>query len=123
MIQRGRKSAAALAVIPETPPPPPEPPAALTKEQAQVWRDVVTARPNQFIPCLPLVQIYAIHVSLARELAQQIKFVSAGDIRTRNQLLRMLSRESAAIVRLAARLKLLPSRQEPHHPGPRPWEG
>lgn len=74
MAQRGKKSAAALSVVPAPTETRPEPPAELTDEQAEVWRSVVATKdPNWFSDDThKLLVSYCKHASIAAALDREI---------------------------------------------------
>lgn len=76
MTQRGRKSAAALAVVsPEIGAPRALPPAGLTPAQRVVWLETVNSKPSEWFgpEHVPMLEAYCRHVATARALAQQIE--------------------------------------------------
>ena len=128
MNHRGRKSAAELSVIPlaerALPAPELEPPPGLSESAAEIWRGVVRARPRQFsaFELRTLLAAYASHAVTLAELSKVIAKMDTSDLRTLNKLLAMRARESQATLRLAARLRLLPTKAEPSTPWPTPWQ-
>ena len=113
MGKRGRKSAAAMGVIPGIPQRP-EPPEELTPEQAAEWRAVVTRMPVAWFPreIWPLLCSYCRHVAYARHIAGLIEDAHKGDLTDRaalmcyNRLLGMQERQSNARMGLATRMRL-----------------
>jgi hypothetical protein len=112
--QRGRKSAASLAVISSNGIETirrPEPPAELTEEQAEEWKAVVNRLPADWFPreTHQLLAQYCRHVVCARRVAQLIGRAEGGrefDIEHYERLLRMQEKESRAISSLATRMRL-----------------
>jgi hypothetical protein len=74
MAQRGRKSAAALSVVPGIPGGRPEPPEGLTEEQAEVWRSIVATKPADWFErdTHKLLVSYCKHASIASALDREI---------------------------------------------------
>jgi hypothetical protein len=118
MRQRGRKSAAALAVrsFQSTAYGPaidlgrPDPPARLTAEEARQWREIVKRMPADWFALAPfLLEVYCRHCSLAGRID---KLIEATDLRTNparfGRLLRMQRAQSQAIMTLATKLRLTP---------------
>lgn len=138
MRKRGRVSAAELEVVAGPfPQARPDPPSSLTKEQAEVWRQVVEALPvGWFGPeAHGLLVQYCRHVVEADRLARRIDEEwkrRPFDEETYARLRDMRARESAVIKSLAVALRLSPSsRMRPETAGraaarspggPRPWE-
>jgi hypothetical protein len=128
MIQRGRKSQASLLVIPLAERGPElEPPDHLAPEAARIWTEVVRSRPRQFnaFELRTLVSAFACHCVTMRHLSEMIAKieVDTSDLALLDKLMRMRARESAAMTRLASRLRLLPTKAEPSTPWPAPWAG
>jgi len=126
MIQRGRKSQASLSVVPLAERGPElEPPDHLAPEAARIWTEVVRSRPRQFnaVELRTLVSAYACHAISLRKLSTMIaKLEEGGDLSPLlDRLLSMRARESAAMSRLASKLRLLPTKVEPSTPWPAPW--
>lgn len=110
---RGRKSAAALAVIGpsgvevvERP----RPPAELTDEQQVEWRAIVNAHAADRFPREqhPMLTAYCRHVVAQRRIAQLVADCEGGDgpfdPDHYDKLLRMQERESRCLASLAVRL-------------------
>jgi hypothetical protein len=114
MADRGRKSAASLAVVAAMPGLRPEPPAELTPEQADVWRAVAATKPADWFGAdtHPLLAGYCRHVAAARVLAGAIDAFAAPDLSTGEglrrygRLLAMRERETRAITALARSMRL-----------------
>src|SRR5687767_7349624 len=102
MTQRGRKSSAALSVVPIArigQPQRPEPPKHLSKAAAAVWREVVSGvRVDWFgRETWPLLEQYCRHVCLARVIAEAIPSEIGDDIIRVDKLSAMQARETQAI--------------------------
>jgi hypothetical protein len=88
MAQRGRKSAASLAVVAPIPgarrPPPPE----LTPEQAEVWRQVVASRPADWFDdgSASILAAHCRHVVAAQMLAAEIDRFTPADLKHKGEL-------------------------------------
>jgi hypothetical protein len=113
MGSRGRKSGASLSVV--TPfPQRPKPPRELTKEQAQIWRDTVGRLPPDWFgrEMFPLLVAFCRHVTSARFVSRQLNAIGSADLgdpkifRRYGAFLRMEALESAAIARMATKLRL-----------------
>jgi phage terminase small subunit len=133
MIQRGRKSATSLSIVPPVDRPRPEPPEDLTPEQAEIWRTTVAAlRVDWFGPeTWPLLACYCTHVSIALLLAKAIAEADLeADLDRFDKLTAMHGRQTAAIIATARQLRLTKrsssdSRTVKHVPGGgrrAPWE-
>ena len=127
MRQRGRKSAASLAVvIPDIREQRPEPPERLTSEERAIWDDIVgKLRPDWFQGTEHLLEI---SVSMERFLSQQIKLCDPADEKRLGMLIRC-QRDTAAVIasyatkmRTDAAIKFRPHRTEARSPWPKPWE-
>ena len=114
-VQRGRKSAAALAIVPAfARDQRPEPPAELTAEQAQTWQDIVASMPSDWFRAGThvLLSQFCRHVATSRILADQInafqlEWLELKDgMRRYDRLLAMHDRESKAMSSLATKLRL-----------------
>jgi hypothetical protein len=105
-----RKSASALAVTPITLPSRPEPPQDLTAAQAAIWRTIVRCRPPEYFDgaCHALLVAYCRHAATAVVLAAAINAADPSDLKRYSRLLGMAVRESAALARLSAKLRLAP---------------
>lgn len=132
MAQRGRKSAAALAILPfQEMAEPVERPAApdrLPPPQAAEWDAIVQSLPADYFSGAnqqPLECMVG-HIGTARVLAEVINRFDVSRLDTElglyeyDKLTKMAARESTAIAMLSAKLRLLPWRQ-PEPPGQRPW--
>lgn len=106
---RGRKSSAALSVVPTALPQRIEPPAALNKAEASLWRAVVAGKPVDWFTAdtAPLLVEYVRASDLADRLAVQIEAAMAGsgDISLKDLLL-MRDREAKRIASIATKLRL-----------------
>ena len=99
MVQRGRKSAASLSVVPVLADPP-EPPDELTPEGRVLWDEIVRSRGQFPPPSDTLLAAYISHFVAARALAKLAREVDGDDIRALNRLLTMHARETASMARL-----------------------
>lgn len=114
MAQRGRKGAAALAIVSAdgiTAVPRPDPPEALTDEQREEWWAVVNRMPADWFPreTQGLLVQYCRHVVQARRVAQMIAKLESGkkfDLADYDKLLKMQEREGRAISSLATRMRI-----------------
>lgn len=81
-VQRGRKSAAKLAVVSPLPGERYEPPADLTPEQAKVWREVVATKPQDWFTAdsWPLLCAYCRSTVTVNLLCAQIDSIERGSI-------------------------------------------
>jgi hypothetical protein len=130
MIQRGRKSAAQLAVVPISAVQRPEPPEELSEEEAAIWRATVGGmRPDWFGPeTWPLLTAYCSHAALAQCLRVTLQRMTPGD-KGFGRLAAMQTRESKTMASLATKLRITPqaNRQSARDGrnaswGPKPWE-
>jgi hypothetical protein len=126
MIQRGRKSAASLSVIPLAEREPElEPPDHLSPAAAEIWLQVARSRARTFtaFELRVLLSAFACHAVTACRLSQMIARieVDTSDLTLLDKLMGMRARESAAMARLASRLRLLPTKTEASTPWPAPW--
>jgi hypothetical protein len=127
MRQRGRKSAAQLAVVPVVTSELPSPPARLSAAEKRVWRETIALFPaHTFLSCLPVLECYVGAVVMERDLAAQLRATGPADKRYA-VLARLWGSERAMIVKLAGALKLTPrsnwSRASPQLvTSLRPWE-
>src|SRR5262245_47680133 len=111
MLQRGRKGAAQLAVIPLAGMPEIEPPANLSEAAARIWIEVMRSRARTFTPfeARVLLGIYACHVVSANLLSAQIAGLEASPDPPTPLLAKLFAlrdRESQAVLRLATRLRM-----------------
>lgn len=114
MAQRGRKSAASLAVVTTLPGQRAEPPRELTKAQAEVWRAVVSTKPADWFTedTHPLLMAYCRHVVTATVLARQIDgfnpdwLADEDGLKRYEKLLAMRERETRAMTALARSMRL-----------------
>lgn len=135
MGERGRESAASLAVIGpggvETVRRP-EPPSELNAEQMDVWRGVVAAMPADWFPPAShgtLIQLCR-HRLRARHLAQLIDALQASDdfdVREFRDLLRSETETTRLIESCETKLRLTPQTQydkskKRGNQGRKPWE-
>jgi phage terminase small subunit len=133
MRQRGRKSAAALSVIPiEVKPNQLQPPGSLSEAERKVFIDIVTAcEPQHFRPAdLPLLVRYVEACVLADQAAEQLRDGAVIDGKP-SPWITVQEKAVRAMVALSMRLRLSPqSRIDPKtlgrqqiYTGPKPWEG
>jgi hypothetical protein len=122
MVQRGRKSVASLAIVPASAALP-KAPAELSADEAELWDAIVGVRGRFPPPTDRLLIAYISHAVTARALAKRVREVGSDyDVRALNRLLAMHARETAAMSRLASKLKLLPPRQRSPQVLPKPWD-
>lgn len=113
MMQRGRKSAASLAVVTPLPGQRAAPPDELTKAEADIWRSVVSTKPAEWFQpdSYPLLVAYCRHTVMARLLSEQIgRLPSVEEDPTTfdvlKELLKMRDRESKAVNMFARSMRL-----------------
>jgi len=113
--KRGRKSKASLTVIAHggiISTARPNAPATLTKEQAVEWKEIVDRMPADWFTreTWPLLAQYCRHIVVAYRIAQLIEQTETSpdplDIDRYDQLLRMQTRETTSIARLATAMRL-----------------
>ena len=135
-MQRGRKSAASLAVVSaEVGAPRATPPAGLTPAQRMVWLETVNSRPAEhFGPeHIPILESYCRHVVSARLLSEQIEDFDSewlkddAGLKRYDKLLAMHVRETGRVNEFARAMRLTQQsvyRGEKAVPkvGARPWE-
>jgi hypothetical protein len=127
MLQRGRKSGAQLLALPLTERGPElEPPPQLAPEAARIWTEVMRSRARTFTPfeARVLLAVYCCHTVSMNLLSARIATLQASDdppTPLLDRLLAMRNRESAAVLRLQTRLRMLPSRSEAPLPPTVPW--
>ena len=109
MRQRGRKSAASLAVAPVSlRTRRPVPPKHMTPQQAKVWVEVVSSVPAEWFQSEDvLLTQYCRHVQTAHDLGQLVNSfdLDGGDIKQLNRLLMMRERETRALTHLATKMR------------------
>lgn len=117
---RGRKAQQPLNVVSI---PRAGPPAELTKEQAEVWEQVVGSLPADWFTkgTYPLLVEYCRHVISARRVQQLIERAEQGDtdddgdryldVEEYDRLLKMAERESRIIASLAVKMRVSQSTQ------------
>jgi hypothetical protein len=134
---RGPKPANELAIVHSIElAPPPDAPRHLTGEQADVWRQVVSAvPPGWFTPeNYALLEAYTRHVISGRRvsmLVEQIEGPGNGDgldLAEYDRLLKMQERESRTMASLATKMRIsqqavIDKRKTRENKGARPWEG
>ncbi len=146
MRKRGRPSSDEIAtanVVQLRVPERPAPPKSLTREQAEVWREIVASVPADWFPreTHPLLEQLCRHTVEANRIAKLIDEATRqmgerrpGATETYLKLLQAQRRETASLKSLAVALRLSPSsrmrpevagrrRQEPAAGDRRPWEG
>ena len=115
MAQRGRKSAAALAVVsPEIGAPRALPPAVLTPAQRVVWMETVNSKPSEWFgpEHVPILEAYCRHVVTARTISEQIEefdpdWLKDDDgLKRFDRLLAMHTRETGRVNELARAMRL-----------------
>jgi hypothetical protein len=115
MAQRGRKSAASLAVVPVGMSIARLPPSAqLTSEQRRIWLETVNARPAEWFgpEQVPLLEGYCRHAAYAAALAGEINqcgpdgLQEDDGLKRLRALLDMHEKEVRAMSSLATRLRL-----------------
>lgn len=139
MQQRGRKSAASLAVVGATPIHRVAPPEGLGTEQKAVFLSVVNSMPADWFGAehLPLLVAYCRHVVTANVVAREIEafqpewMATDEGLERYEKLMKMAQRESASINGLARSMRLTHQskyRADKAHTlagkssGNRPWE-
>jgi hypothetical protein len=111
-IQRGRKSAASLSIVPLLPGQRHKPPSDLTSEQAAIWRDIAATKPADFWSAdnFPLLADYCRHIATANQLAFEInQIIDLSDkavLSRLTSLLNLRKQETACIVQLATAMRL-----------------
>jgi hypothetical protein len=132
--QRGRKGSGHLTIISGGTVEPierPRPPQELSVEEAAEWRAVVEALPADFFgrETHALLVQHCRHVVRARRIAELLASIEAAsefDMEAYGAALAMQTRETAAIARLATRMRLaqqasVDRRQERPRPVVKPW--
>lgn len=125
MGQRGRKSAASLAIAPTTPIAPETrlvAPLHLSDAERALWWEVVNDQPACAFSAThaPLLELYCRHVANARLLADELLnfnrawLADEDGLKRYDRLLAMNERESRAASSLATRLRI--TRQAVEHP-------
>ena len=134
MQQRGRKSAAELAIAPVVQVEPrPVAPRELTDEQAAEWDAVVSRMEAEHFTRerWALLAQYCRHVVAARRVAQLVAAVEGLhdlDLDEYDKLLKMQEREGRALSSLATRMRLTPASEQDRRKSARekkvsrPWE-
>lgn len=115
MAQRGRKSAASLAVVaPGIGAPRALPPAGLTPAARVVWLETVNAKPAEWFgpEHIPILEAYCRHVVTARALADQIEefdpewLADEDGLKRYDRLLAMHVRETGRVNEFARAMRL-----------------
>ena len=141
MAQRGRKSAASLAVVRPITDHRPSPPEGLTEEQAAEWTAITRRLPAGHFPreCHGLLMAYCKHISSFRMLSESVDLfrsewlITDEGLGRYGALLALREREGRALSSLATRLRITPqSRYQPRTAGvaaadadsgrSKPWE-
>ena len=130
MRQRGRKSAASLAVVvPDVRQQRPPAPATLSADERMIWDDIVgKLRADWFQGCEALLEIYVHALSMQRFLAQQIRRCDPADEKRLATLIRCQRDSAAVVASFATKMRLTPrssfDRTAPKlaSPWPKPWE-
>jgi hypothetical protein len=141
MAQRGRKSAASLAIVTPIADHRPAPPEGMTAEQAAEWTAIVRRLPVGYFPreCHGLLAAYVKHLATFRLLSESIDAFQGAwladddGLKRYGDLLALREREGRAMSSLATRLRITPqSRYHPRTAGvaaadagtgrPKPWE-
>jgi phage terminase small subunit len=108
MLQRGRKTTAALTVVLPVPMQRPEPPTWLPADQASLWREVTSTKPPAFFDAavLPLLESYCVHCTVARGLAADLAALPAGAVAKRAKLLALFDTATRAALAHARSLRI-----------------
>ena len=115
MKQRGRKSAASLAVVPnEVGAPRALPPGGLTPAQRIVWFETVNAKPSEWFgpEHIPLLEAYCRHVVTARAISEQVENFDPDwlkddeGLKRLDRLLAMHTRETGRVNEFARAMRL-----------------
>jgi len=122
MAQRGRKSAASLAVVRPITDHRPSPPEGLTEEQAAEWTAITRRLPAGHFPreCHGLLMAYCKHISSFRMLSESVDsfrsewLITDEGLGRYGALLALREREGRALSSLATRLRITP--QSRYHP-------
>lgn len=136
MGNRGRKSAASMAVVSASPVEAlsrPDAPYDLTDEQSEEWWAVVNRLPADWFPreTHGVLSQYCRHVVAARRVAQLVAACESAedlDVDRYDQLLKMQEREGRALSSLATRLRITQQStmsEKARKPAmvKKPWEG
>ena len=135
MGKRGRKSSDSLTSIPSGVAvlKRPSPPDNLTQEQVEVWKNMVSGLPVDWVPPSThgLLETYCRHVVSSRQIQQLISETERKeelDIDQYNKLLRMAEREVRVISSLMTKMRLTQQsiyshkKAKPQNTPKRPWE-
>lgn len=113
-----------VALVPDVHLPPPD---GLTPDQAQVWREVVGARPSDFFArdAAPLLEEYCRVVVMCRLLALQVEAsIAGGESADLKAVLDMRDKESRRMTSIATKLRITnQSRYTPDSAKARPNKG
>jgi hypothetical protein len=134
MAQRGRKSAASLSVVPriDAAPDRPEPPPELSPEEAEVWREVVSAMSRDWFATAEthlLLRLYCFDAMIADRIAKALRTTDMdSDPDAFDRLAGMHARQTSTLISLATKMRLThqstsdPKKKKHGPSGPRPWE-
>lgn len=141
MAQRGRKSAASLAVVTPIADHRPAPPEGVSAEQAAEWTAIVRRLPVGYFPreCHGLLAAYVKHLATFRLLSESIDAFQGAwladddGLKRYGDLLALREREGRAMSSLATRLRITPQSRiyaktagvaaaNAGHGGRKPWE-
>ena len=130
-MQRGRKSADSLTIVPIGGPHTPEPPEEFSEAEAAVWRLTVGGMREGWFEgvTLPMLESYCSEVVIAQTLANQLRTLDVTDKRY-GRFSAMLAQTTKSMMMIATKLRLTPRsnqqsiRDGRSHtlPGPKPWE-
>jgi hypothetical protein len=133
--QRGKRSAAALAVVPVVLMQRPKPPKRLGPEEAALWRECTESKAADFfdLASQPLLEQYCQMVCLSRGLAADLAVVQRHDVVTRAKLLDAFDKATksalahARALRISQQTRVSKNATAQHSSGPavsvkRPWE-
>jgi hypothetical protein len=144
--QKGRRSAASMAVVPLGEVPRQRAPSDLTRDEAAIWNGVVNAEPADWFSgsTRPILAQYCRHIIAARRVAGMIETLHAGveakavaeqsEVMTMmlaatkalDRLQRMQERESRALTSIATKLRITQQSTRTHRgnriESRKPWE-
>jgi hypothetical protein len=111
---RGRQSAAELAIVPQLPHRLAEPPSDLNEAQAQVWRDVIAAKPVDWFgkDSLPLLSAYCKAVTEHARISSVLDsfdtrcLVESEHLNTYDRLTKLQDRHARLMTTLATKMRL-----------------
>lgn len=107
MRQRGRKSAAALALVHSRETKVPAPPASFNDAQKEVWRATILAMPEDWFSTenLPILESYCVTVDRSRTLTKRLNKVPAGS-KLYFKLIHMEQKFARSIAMLATKMRI-----------------